>query len=335
MKLTLVFVMMIVFGVMISACVSQAPQTPALTTVKVAYQPTTANGPLYIAKEEGYFAQQGINVEFEKTQSATASLPLLISGDVAVTGGPLKIGLINSVIKGGHVRIVADKGRLAPGFCDVTSLMVRRDLFDKGIVRHVSDLKGRKIAVRDQDYDIFRALAVGNLTFDDVDTVIMEFATVVISFENGAIDAGILSEPYVTQALNSGSAVVLVPGQDFIPNWTSPLYYGPAILDKNPELGKRFMVAYLQGVKQYNEGKTERNLEIIQNYTGLDRDLLKQSCWPQIAEDGVVPKQFNRDYMDWMYVNKKITQKLNDDQLYDMSYITYANGVLRNTTNNG
>ena len=61
-----------------------------------------------------------------------------------------------------------------------------------------------------------------------------------------------------------------------------PLYYGPAFLDKDPELGRRFMVAYLQGVKQYNEGKTERNLEILQNYTRLDRDLLKQDL---LADD--------------------------------------------------
>ena len=38
--------------------------------------------------------------------------------------------------------------------------------------------------------------------------------------------------------------------------------------------------------------------------------------------------------MDWMYANKKITQNLTDDQLFDMSYVTYANGILQNTTNN-
>ena len=46
------------------------------------------------------------------------------------------------------------------------------------------------------------------------------------------------------------------------------------------------MVAYLQGVRQYNEGKTEQNLEIMGNYTKLDRDLLNQSCWMPIAKNG-------------------------------------------------
>jgi NitT/TauT family transport system substrate-binding protein len=332
MKLALFLAMILISGVIICGCSSPAP---AMKTVKVAYLPISDYEPLYIAKEEGFFAQQGINVELVKVPSTAAALPLVLSGDIAVYSGPLKIGLINAVAKGEHVRIVADKGSVTPGSCTVYAFMVRKDLFDKGIVTNVSDLKGRKIAEHDSDYDLYRALAVGNLTKDDVETVDMDFPTTVSAFQNGAIDAGLLTEPYVTQARNSGSAVVLVPGQDFVPGWPMPLYYGPTILDKDPELGKKFMVAYLQGVKQYNEGKTERNLAIIGNYTHLDRNLLNQSCWYPIAADGSIPKKPVRDYIDWMYANKEISQNITDDQLFDMSYATYANGVLHNTTNSG
>jgi NitT/TauT family transport system substrate-binding protein len=120
-----------------------------------------------------------------------------------------------------------------------------------------------------------------------------------------------------------------------MPDYPYPLYYGPAILDKNPELGRNFMVAYLQGVKQYNEGKTERNLAIMENYTHLSRELLNQSCWYPIAEDGNILWKLIGEYIDWCYANKDIPQKLTEDQLYDMSYVTYANAVLRNTTTNG
>jgi hypothetical protein len=36
--------------------------------------------------------------------------------------------------------------------------------------------------------------------------------------------------------------------------------------------------------------------------------------------------------MDWMYANHKITQNPDDDLLFDMSYVNYAKGVLRNST---
>lgn len=337
MKSALFFAMMLIAGVFIGCCLSPAPdmqtvRVPEMQTVKVAYSPTTANGPLYIAKEEGYFAEQGINVELEKYQSPAAALPVLIHGDIAVSTGPLKIGLINALAKGEHVRIVADKGRIVYGHCDPYALMVRRDLYEQGIVTNVSDLKGRKISQRDSDYDLFNVLALGNLSNKDVETMDMDWNMVVPAFKTGAIDAALLTDPYMTQAIDSGSAVVLVPGKDFLPDWPLPLYYGPAILDKDPELGRRFMVAYLKGVEQYNEGKTERNLAILHNYTQLERDILNRSCWYAIAPDGYLPAKPIHDYMDWMYENKKITQKLDDDQIFDMSYVDYANRLRQNTT---
>ena len=342
-RVQLFLVLLIVFGVVISACIStppqnpQVPASPVMTTIKVIYVPTTSNGPLFIAKDEGFFAKQGINVEFEKFPNVAAALPLLISGDLAVSGGPVTPGLINAVAQGAHVRIVADKGRVSPGYCAANALLVRRDLFDNGTIRKVSDLKGRKIMgnMGDQTYGLTRLLAMGNLTLDDIELVDMDFPTGIVALKNGAIDAGIFTEPYVTQALKIGSAVVLLPAQDYMPDYSYPLYYGPAILDKNPELGRHFMVAYLQGVKQYNEGKTERNLAIMENYTHLDRDLLNQSCWYPIAEDGNIPWKPVGEYIDWSYANKYIPQKLTEDQLFDMSYVDYANGVLQNTTSSG
>lgn len=346
MKATLfILILLIASAVTTTACVSQVPPAsvvpsvspaPALTTVKLAYTPTTAFGPVYIAQDEGFFAQQGIHVEFEKVTGSSAAFPLLINGDVDILSGPVTSGMVNAIAKGSHVRLVADKGSVVSGACPSNALMVRRSLFENGMVRNISDLRGRKImgltGSTDQSYTFVRALAQGNMTQDDVEMVKMDYPSAVVAFKNGAIDAAVLTEPYITQTISGGSAVVLMPGQDFIPGYALPLVYGPSILDKNPDIGRKFMVAYLQGVKQYNQGKTERNLAILGKYTGLDRELLNQTCWYPVAEDGNFSRQGIRDSMDWMYANKGITQVLSDDQLYDMSYTAYANGVLLNTT---
>lgn len=321
----------ILFLILIAGCLSQQPDAQDLTTVKVAYQPTSSNGPLYIAREEGFFARQGIDMELVKTESTFASIPLLLSRDIAVTGGPASIAFMNAVEGGAHIRIVADKGRVKPGECTPYALMVRRDLYDAGIIRNVSGLKGRKVvSIADKDYDLSRALALGNLTYDDVEVVVMNFPSTFVAFQNGAADAGILSEPYITQAVAGDQAVVLVPAEDFIPGWGLSLYFGPEILDKDPELGRRFMVAYLQGVRQYNEGKTPRNIAIISSYTGLDPHLVNQSCWYPIAEDGIVPEEPLRDYIEWMNTNRKISRSMDADQLLDMSYVIGANRILAN-----
>lgn len=349
MNKTLIFlVLLIVSMAALTACVSQAPAAPpvspapsispsaALTNVKVGYLPITSFGPIFLAQEQGYFARQGIGVELVKFQSGAAALPSLINGDIAVSGGALSPGFVNAISKGARVRIVADKGRTSPGSCTANGLLVRKDLYDSGAVRQASDLRGRTIMVSaDSSYGLSRVLALGNLTTDDVKVIDMDFASGMVALKNGAIDAGIIPEPYLTQTLNSNSAVVLIPAQVYAPDWPTPLYYGPAILDKDPDLGRRFMIAYLLGVKKYNEGKTEQNLQVLANYTLLDRELLNQTCWYPVASDGDLPRQPVREYMDWMYANKKITLNPEDDQLFDMSYITYARGILENTSVSG
>ena len=162
----------------------------------------------------------------------------------------------------------------------------------------------------------------------------MPRSAIIVAFENNAIDAAFLMEPYLTEALRDNKSVVFVSGYDITPNQSSPLLYGPAFTDANPDLGRRFMVAYLQGVRQYNQGKTERNLEILSNYTQLDKDVLKETCWVEIAENGEFPEQPIQEYMDWMYANKEITRIVDTDTLVDISYVQSANGVLRNITPN-
>lgn len=337
---TLLTAIILLTVVAATACISQAPPaatvlpTQDLTTVRVAYIPIISNGPLFIAKEEGYFARQGIDARFEKFQSGTAAIPALINGDVAVAGGGISAALINSISKGAHVRIVADKGRNTPGAaCNASGLVVRRDLYESGALTTVSDLKGKKImAPSGLDWRVYRLLKMGNLTSDDVEIVSMDFTAGVVALSNGAIDAADLTEPYLTHALDSRAAVMFIPTEVSVPDYPTPLFYGPVFLDRDPDLGRRFMVAYLEGVRQYNLGKTERNIEILANNTGLDRDLLRRTCWLPIARDGDLPREPVRDFMEWMSENKQITQIPGDDQLYDMSYVQYANGVLGNST---
>lgn len=326
-------------GAFISACTTQAPpgspvQPAKVTTpVKVAYLPVVSNGPLFIAHEEGYFAHQGISVDFIKFQSASTALPALINGDIAVSGGSLSPSFVNAVINGAHIRIVADKGRNSPGPCNASGIMVRTDLVRSGEVIRASDLKGKKImASSDQAYRTYRILSMGNLTTDDVELVNMDFPSGLLALTNGAIDAGDMTEPFVTKALEDNVAVMLFPTEIYSPDYPTPLYYGPELLDTHPDLGRRFMVAYLEGVRQYNLGKTERNLEILSNYTNLDKDLLKRSCWLPIDPSGDLPRRPVREYMDWMQQNGKISRTVSDDQLFDMRYVDYANSILGNVT---
>ena len=48
------------------------------------------------------------------------------------------------------------------------------------------------------------------------------------------------------------------------------------------------MIAYLKGVRQYNQGKTDRNVEILAKYTEMKPEEVKQSCWIPMRSDGMI-----------------------------------------------
>lgn len=89
------------------------------------------------------------------------------------------------------------------------------------------------------------------------------------------------------------------------------------------------MVAYLKAVRQYNQGKTERNLEILAEFTGLDRELLKRTCWLPIRNDGRINVESVLDFQDWAAGKGFLDSKVTEEKFWDPSFVQYANQVLK------
>src|SRR3990170_8063239 len=110
-----------------------------LTKVKVALLPTISFAPFFIGIEEGYFEEQGIEVELEKFSQSTNWVPALAQGDIDVGAGGITSSFFNSIARGMNIRIVADKGNLQ-GDCDYAAIVVRKDLFENDEITELSDL---------------------------------------------------------------------------------------------------------------------------------------------------------------------------------------------------
>ena len=90
------------------------------------------------------------------------------------------------------------------------------------------------------------------------------------------------------------------------------------------------MIAYLQSVAQYNEGKTDRNLEILLNHIEMDPNLLENICWPTLRDDGTVNMESVLDFQDWAVANGVMDAPLTAEQIYDPSFVEAANAALGN-----
>ena len=149
------------------------------------------------------------------------------------------------------------------------------------------------------------------------------------AFDNRAIALAVTGPPHIQQLNDLGYAVTLESDSKLMPGFQlSYIIFGPSLLDDNRELGNRFMIAYLQGLRQYAQGKTERNLEIIEKYIGLDKETLLNMCWSPAYRDGHIIVEDILTYQDWLYESGLVDEKVAGEQLVDTSFIDYANKEL-------
>lgn len=211
-----------------------------------------------VAMDQGYFAEQGIDVEVVTFRTAVDMVPQLSNGQLETGGGAQSAGLWNAVNRGVPVKIAADLGHAdaaAPGW-SVTSFMVRTALMDSGKVKSAADLKGLTVVVPPKGNQgellLTSVLKTGNLTTKDIKGVQLPITETAAALINGKVDASLMIEPFTTNVLKQGAGKILVRDYDVLPgNQAAVLLFGPDFAKS--ELATPFMIAYLKAVRLYND----------------------------------------------------------------------------------
>ena len=327
--LTFAACVLVVQALSLPGCGPPAPD--ARTKLKVLLAPFLSNATLFIAQEEGFFAEQSLDVEFVKMDRAARVIPALAAGQLDVLGGSASVSLFNALARGADIRIVATKDHVASG--NVTfGLVARRDLVEGKKLEDVTQLRGRRIvaeAAELNEYFLEKLLESAGLSIDDVELMNVPDAVAPDALARGTVDLVSAGEPWITRMLDGGKAVMWKPAADVIPEFqVSFIMYGPTFLEENPDAGRRFMTAYLKAARQYNQGKTERNIEIIAKYTKLDPAFLKRAGWPTMRKGGAVNTDTLLDFQDWALKRKYLDEKIPADRFWDPRFVEYAASIL-------
>ncbi len=328
--------LMVILALLLVSCAPAKPTpTPAPTKITVGYMPTIAWAPTFVAIERGYFAEEGLEVEPQRFQSGALMMAPVATGELDVASGQNSPGLFNALAQGMDIKVVGAQGSVGTDHNGIT-VLVRKDLFDSGEVDTIAELRGRKGATNVLqafgDYFWAMALAKEGLTLDDIELVAMPFPEVPAAFENKAIDASILPEPLGVRAVGMGVATVLFPGDEALPEvQVNDIFFGKNILLDNPDVGKRFMVAFLKGARdlQGDQWKSEENLNAISKYTGIEVEVLKKLpdkslyFWNPNGEPNVESiMDMQQFYLDQGYL--EYSELLPVEKLYDSSFAEYA-----------
>ena len=282
--------------------VHSAADAKDLDQVKVGIARTMSDSGYYIADALGYFRDEGIEVTMIPFNSAAQMIAPLGTGELDVGGGTVSAGFYNAVLRGVHVKIVADQASMKPGY-GYSSLMVRKDLVDDGHYKSFSDLRGLKVAIGAPGTGTAAALNAvlkrGDLKFSDANVVYLGFPEHLAAYSNKAIDASITNEPTMTAIIKAGLAKRIIGNDVSYPNQqTAVVFYAENFIANRRDVAQRFMRAYLRAVRFYNDALSDGHfggptasqvINILAKYTTLQDVAAYQDLIPSaVNPDGKV-----------------------------------------------
>jgi len=184
-----------------------APSTPDEPDITIAAIPAVDLVGLYIAQDDGLFAQLGLHVTIEKIPSSQAIIPDQLKGQVDITAGSY-VAYISAQAAGARFRILAEASTLGPG---TRALVTTAD----SPVTTIGGLAGKKIGVNGTN-SIGTLLVSALLAEHGISPKKVNFVTDQEGFpampgqlQDGAWDAAFLAEPYITLAGEEYGAQVL------------------------------------------------------------------------------------------------------------------------------
>lgn len=249
-----------------SAAASQSSSTPKTAKITIAYQPhITGLGGLLNAVDNGYFKQEGLDVNLVQFTSGSTELAAMASGEIDV--GYLGVGAHVFAPQGQCVILALDSTDLSG------EIMARTDSGYKSM----KDLKGKNVAISTgttSELVLSMALKKNGMQKSDVNMVNMDASGKVTAFMSGKIDAISIEAPYTDQIrtkMGSNKVTTLCSSKDFLPDavFTNSWVTTKKYLAANPDLVVRFLKAWLQGT-QYRYDHMDDTVKKVATYIHTD-----------------------------------------------------------------
>jgi NitT/TauT family transport system substrate-binding protein len=241
--------------------------TPAAAEhIRIGVLKVSACGPMMIAEEKGYFAQEGLEAEL-----VFSDAPLLVPQ--GIMAGAFDFGMAaNSAAffntaGQGAMRIIAADGDESPGFRGLV-VVASNQAFDAGL-KSLKDLAGHTFAITAagtlQQYDLGVLADKYHFDYSSIKMLpVGSFPNMVSAIVGGSADSAIPAVSVSRQALAGNKMHNLAWVSDEMRMQIAVVMTSAKIADTNPELVRRFLRVYRRGLADYHAafiGPDERPLD--------------------------------------------------------------------------
>ena len=238
-------------------------------------------------------------------------------------------GLFNLVARGASVKIVAGRAIEVAGGCVANAVVVRKGLIEEGRLAGRESMRGLRLSVDPSGvpaYYVSMLLDRVGLSLQDFELSDLSASARGEGLKRDLIDLTVAFEPEVTQTLDSGAAEIWIPGHLIAPDFEYTfVLFGERLLERERDLGKRFVRAYLRGLESYlDDAKAPRLVEILARRTQLDADLLRRMCWPPTVRDGRIDRGSLERYQAWAMEKGLIDSTIDVAKMIDTEFLAPA-----------
>jgi len=245
--------------------------------------------PLYVAQEEGYFADQGLNVEFTYAQGS-AIMQNVAAGNVDF-GFPNGDSVINGYGNGVEVNVVHTTYQQGIG-----ALLFS----EEAGIESPADLAGKSVAVTDlgsPNYAQLQAmLQEEGLTVDDVDVQIVGTGSIVQALVNGDVDAIIFSRLRYFTLQEQGFPVEQILSDEYLPSFGNVVVTSPDNVANNAEMVDGFVTALNEGIQYTIDNPADAVTMAITTYA--DTFAGQEESITQVIEEVFIQDLWQSEFTD-------------------------------------
>ncbi|NTV03100.1 MAG: ABC transporter substrate-binding protein [Chlorobiaceae bacterium] len=244
--------------------------------VKVGYLPVTGHAKFFVAKEKGFFDQEGINVELIQFANSADGLSALRAKKLDIGAFGTTAPLVH-VDKGADIRIIG--GIMGEDAAIVTTPE------KAAIIRDIRGLRGKKVAtvrLASGDAVLRGALKKAGINWKK-DLEIFELKNppaVLEAVKSGQVDAGVVWGPHDVRAEEQGLKVI-ARSRDLAPGHPCcRLTVNTEELKSEAKVWPRFVRAILKAEK-YTQTPANRaeTVSIIQKYLKIEPELIQKAYY--------------------------------------------------------
>jgi NitT/TauT family transport system substrate-binding protein len=309
--------LVVLAAVLAAIAVSCVPAKPEEPKLKLALIPVLDTIPIFIAQQNGYFAEQGITVETIPVKSPQERDVLVTTGQVdGVVTDLQSVGLLNKDAP--KLKAVYTSRRPFPN-----APMFRILAGPKTAINAPADLKGVPIGISANtvmEYLTDRMLAGEGLKPEEIAKI--EIGQIPVRFEqlmNGNIQAAALPDPLAQGAMAAG-AKLIVDDSKYDDLSQSVLTFTTDTLNTKPATVKKFLVAWEKAVNELN-AHPEKYQNVLIEQGRVPKSIQGSYTMPPFPGRGVPSEAEVKDVTVWLKAKGLVNRDIPYTDLVDASFL--------------